>query len=101
MVTFNRERTFASTASICCVLPADPSQQHRRSIRSDTKGTLIAAIAQGRRWLKEVIEDPAATTESNFVLPCPFDGQTTEARDPQAVRQMAVDCGFDEFGRKE
>ena len=25
---------------------------------------LIAAIAQGRRWLKELIEDPAATTES-------------------------------------
>jgi len=32
-------------------------------IRSETKATLIAAIAQGRRWLKELIEDPAATTE--------------------------------------
>jgi hypothetical protein len=28
------------------------------------KGTLIAGIAQRRRWLKELIEDPAATTES-------------------------------------
>ena len=46
------------------LLPADPSQQHRRPIRSDTKGTLIAAIAHGRRWLKELIEDPAATTGS-------------------------------------
>ena len=46
------------------LLPADPLQQHRRPIRSDTKGTLTAAIAQGRRWLKELIEDPAATTES-------------------------------------
>src|SRR5712672_3719700 len=46
------------------LLPADPSQQHRRPIRSETKATLIAAIAQGRRWLKELIEDPAATTES-------------------------------------
>jgi hypothetical protein len=46
------------------LLPADPSLQHRRPIRSETKATLIAAIAQGRRWLKELIEDPAATTES-------------------------------------
>ena len=36
-----------------------------------------------------------------LVLPRPFDGQITQARDPQAVRQMPVDCGFDEFGRKE
>ena len=46
------------------LLPADASRQHRRPIRSDAKGTLIAAIAQGRHWLKELIEDPAATTES-------------------------------------
>src|SRR5712675_1680953 len=46
------------------LLPADPSQQRPRPIRSETKTTLIAAIAQGRRWLKELIEDPAATTES-------------------------------------
>src|SRR5712671_5404954 len=46
------------------LLPADPSQQRPRPIRSETKATLIAAIAQGRRWLKELIEDPAATTEN-------------------------------------
>jgi hypothetical protein len=46
------------------LLPADPSQQHRRPIRSETKATLIAVIAQGRRWLRELIEDPAATTDS-------------------------------------
>src|SRR5712675_1042008 len=46
------------------LLPADPSQQRPWPIRSETKATLIAAIAQGRRWLKELIEDPAATTES-------------------------------------
>jgi len=40
------------------------TQQHRRPIRSDTRGTLIAAIAQGRRWLKELIDDRAATTDS-------------------------------------
>jgi len=36
-----------------------------------------------------------------LVLPCPFDRQITEARDSQAVRQLPIDCGFDEFGRKE
>ena len=46
------------------LLPADASQQHRLPIRSDTRGTLIAAIAQGRRWLKELVEDPVATTGS-------------------------------------
>jgi site-specific DNA recombinase len=46
------------------LLPADPLQQRRRPIRSETKATLVAAIAQGRHWLKELIEDPAATTES-------------------------------------
>ncbi len=35
------------------------------------------------------------------MLPRPFDGQITEARDPQAVRQMPIDCGFDEIGREE
>jgi hypothetical protein len=46
------------------LLPADPSRQHQRPIRSDTKATVIAAIAQGRHWLKELIEDPDATTET-------------------------------------
>ena len=36
-----------------------------------------------------------------LVLPRPFDGQITEARDPQALRQMPIDCGFDEIRRKE
>ena len=46
------------------LLPANLSLQRPRPIRSDTKATLIAAIAQGRRWLKELIEDAAATTDS-------------------------------------
>src|ERR1700704_804860 len=37
----------------------------------------------------------------DFVLPRPFDGQITQARDPQAVGQMPIDRGFDEIGRKE
>ena len=36
-----------------------------------------------------------------LVLPRPFDGQITEAGDPQAVRQMPIDCGFDEIGGYE
>ena len=35
------------------------------------------------------------------MLPRPFDGQITQARDPQPVRQMPIDCGFDEIGSKE
>jgi hypothetical protein len=34
------------------LLPADLSRQHRRPIRSDTKGTLIVAIAHGRLKLQ-------------------------------------------------
>ena len=34
-------------------------------------------------------------------MPRPFDGQITQERDPQAVGQMPIDCGFDEIGRKE
>ena len=36
-----------------------------------------------------------------LVLPRPFDGQITQARDPQALRQLPIDCGFDEIGSKE
>ena len=35
-----------------------------RPIRSETRATLVASIARGRRWLDELISDPAATTES-------------------------------------
>ncbi len=38
--------------------------QNARPIRSETRATLVASIARGRRWLDELISDPAATTES-------------------------------------
>jgi hypothetical protein len=38
--------------------------QNARPIRSESRATLVAAIARGRRWLDELISDPAATTES-------------------------------------
>jgi site-specific DNA recombinase len=45
------------------LLPADLSQQRTRPIRSETKATLLAAIAQGRRWLNELIEDRATSAD--------------------------------------
>jgi hypothetical protein len=39
-------------------------RQHVRSIRSETRATLAAAIARGRRWLDELTTDPSITTES-------------------------------------
>jgi site-specific DNA recombinase len=35
-----------------------------KPIRSETRATLVAAIARGRKWLEEIINDPNATTES-------------------------------------
>jgi hypothetical protein len=35
-----------------------------RTIRSETRATLVAAIARGRRWLDELTNDPSVTTES-------------------------------------
>jgi hypothetical protein len=40
-----------------------PLEQARR-IRSENRATLIASIARGRRWLNELISDPAASAES-------------------------------------
>ncbi len=41
-----------------------PHNQDARPIRSETRATLVAAIARGRAWLDEMTEDPKATTES-------------------------------------
>jgi hypothetical protein len=40
------------------------SPRHARPIRSENRALLVASIARGRRWLDELIADPAATTES-------------------------------------
>lgn len=45
------------------LLPAGSPPQSIRPIRSETRATLIASIARGRRWLGELIADPASTTE--------------------------------------
>jgi site-specific DNA recombinase len=45
------------------LLPASKESSDRRPIRSETRATLIAAIARGRRWLDEIVKDPEATAE--------------------------------------
>jgi DNA invertase Pin-like site-specific DNA recombinase len=47
------------------LLPASaPHADDKRPIRSETRATLIAAIARGRRWLDELVRSPDATAET-------------------------------------
>jgi site-specific DNA recombinase len=46
------------------LLPESASGQDARPIRSERRATLIASIARGRRWLDELINNPAANAES-------------------------------------
>ena len=46
------------------LLPDTIQPQHARPIRSETRATLIASIARGRRWLNELSTDPTANAES-------------------------------------
>jgi site-specific DNA recombinase len=46
------------------LLPEGISPQQARPIRSETRATLVASIARGRRWLKELIADATATPGS-------------------------------------
>ena len=46
------------------LLPASNTRLDTRPIRSETRATLIAAIARGRRWLDEFVRDPKATAET-------------------------------------
>ena len=45
------------------VLPST-ARHEARPMRSETRATLLAAIARGRRWLHELISDRAATARS-------------------------------------
>ena len=45
-------------------LPPSAPPQNARPIRSETRATLVASIARGRRWLNELILDPAASAAS-------------------------------------
>jgi hypothetical protein len=45
------------------LLPTSEGRVGARPIRSETRATLIEAIARGRHWLDELIVDPQATAE--------------------------------------
>ena len=44
------------------LLPESAQPENARPIRSESRALLVASIARGRRWLDELIADPAATT---------------------------------------
>jgi site-specific DNA recombinase len=46
------------------LLPANIQPEYARPIRAETRATLVASIARGRRWLDELTRDPAANSES-------------------------------------
>jgi hypothetical protein len=46
------------------LLPTSSASVDERPIRSETRATLIAAIARGRRWLNELVESEHASPES-------------------------------------
>ena len=46
------------------LLPISDPPHQARPIRSETRATLIASIAQGRRWLNELVANANANVES-------------------------------------
>jgi site-specific DNA recombinase len=46
------------------LVPATIQPQHARPIRSETRATLIASIARGRRWLDELCTKPIENADS-------------------------------------
>ena len=44
--------------------PGSSNGQIARPIRSETRATLVASIARGRRWLDEIVSDPSANAET-------------------------------------
>jgi site-specific DNA recombinase len=46
------------------LLLTNVKREHARPIRSETRATLVASIARGRRWLDELMADATATADS-------------------------------------
>jgi site-specific DNA recombinase len=46
------------------LVPSDSGPGHVRPIRSETRATLVASIARGRRWLDELISDASVSTQA-------------------------------------
>jgi len=45
------------------LLPASIPTERARPIRAETRTTLVTSIARGRRWLDQLMADPAASVE--------------------------------------
>jgi site-specific DNA recombinase len=45
------------------LLPDNPEPKNTRPIRSETRATLIASIARGRKWLNEMVSDATASVD--------------------------------------
>ena len=56
-------RKMASTRHREILLPSSEQQHDTRPIRSESRAVLITSIAQGRRWLDELIADPTLRVE--------------------------------------
>jgi site-specific DNA recombinase len=57
-------QTTPSTRRREILLPEGTPPQHARPIRSETRATLVAAIARGRRWLDELTTDASISSDS-------------------------------------
>jgi hypothetical protein len=57
-------RKIPSTRRREILLPAGTSAQRVRPMRAETRATLIASIARGRRWLKEVVDDATVNVDT-------------------------------------
>ena len=66
------------------IVPASVSPHDRRPIRAETRATLVAAIARGRRWLDEVLAGTVTSVEQ------------IAARDKCSIRQvnMTISLAF-------
>jgi len=66
------------------IMPAPVSPHDRRPIRAETRATLVASIARGRRWLDEVVAGTVTSVEQ------------IAARDKCSIRQvnMTISLAF-------
>jgi site-specific DNA recombinase len=61
------EVPWCKTSSTCrreILLPEAPSSHPARPIRSENRALLITSIAKGRRWLNDLMTEPAITVEA-------------------------------------
>ena len=66
------------------IVPVSVSPYELRPIRAETRATLVAAIARGRRWLDEIVEGTVTSVEQ------------IAAREKRSIRQvnMTISLAF-------